>query len=421
MIGTEKNMRVNHSLPVLALTLLFCGSAAAQTFNSGSNGSDGALDLTGQTGTILFNPASFNPPLDPDHDNVYHFTTIKIPSGLTVRLLAANLGVKPVIWLASGAVEISGTLDLNGAAGHSVAGPVIPSVAGAGGYGGGTGATSIEGAKLGSGPGGGLGPGGGAGYATAGTGPNQSGGNAYGNSYLIPMIGGSGGAGGSYLSTGNPFGGGGGAGGGALLIASTVSITLPVGASILANGGNGTCNSGDLPPTQSSGGGSGGAIRLMAPSISGTALLRAIGGTSCHSGGTGSLGRIRLETFNLNLGGQINPAPTVATPGTVFPPASAPSVRITSIGGVAVPANPTASFITPDVTLDNATSVSIQLEAAKVPVGTVVRLTLTPETGTIVTVNSTPLAGTFESSTASATVTVPHGFSRFSVQASWTP
>lgn len=413
-------MKVNHSLPVLALTLLLHGPAVAQTFNSGSNGSDGALDLTGQTGTIDFNPASFNPPLDPDRDNVYHFTTIKIPSGLTVRLSAANLGVKPVLWLASGTVEISGTLDLNGASGHSVAGPVVPAVAGAGGYGGGTGATAIEGARMGSGPGGGRGPGGGAGYATAGTGLNQSGGSAYGNSYLIPMVGGSGGAGGSYFSTGNPFGAGGGAGGGALLIASTVSITLPVGAAIFANGGQGACNSG-LPPDQSSGGGSGGAIRLMAPSISGTAQLRAVGGTSCNSGGAGSLGRIRLETFSLNLNGSINPAPTVATPGLVFPPASAPSVRITSIGGVAVPANPTASFITPDVTLDDATSVTLELAASKVPVGTVVRLTLTPETGAIVTVDSTPLAGTFESSTATATVTVPHGFSRFSVQASWTP
>jgi hypothetical protein len=96
-------------------------------------------------------------------------------------------------------------------------------------------------------------------------------------------------------------------------------------------------------------------------------------------------------------------------------------VRIVSIAGVTVPANPTASFITPDVTLDNTTTATIQLAGSKVPVGTVVHLTLTPETGAIVNVDSTPLAGTFDSSTATASVTIPHGFSRFSVQASWTP
>jgi hypothetical protein len=111
----------------------------------------------------------------------------------------------------------------------------------------------------------------------------------------------------------------------------------------------------------------------------------------------------------------------IATPSPVFPPASAPAVRIVSIGGVAVPASPTASFIAPDVTLDNAATVTIQLAGSKVPVGTIVHLTLTPETGAIVTVDSTPLAGTFDSSTATASVTIPHGFSRFSVQASWTP
>ena len=86
-----------------------------------------------------------------------------------------------------------------------------------------------------------------------------------------------------------------------------------------------------------------------------------------------------------------------------------------------MPASPTGSYVTPDVTLDNATTVTIQLEGSKVPVGTIVKVTLTPETGAIQTVDSTPLAGTFESSTATATVTLPHGFSRFSVQASWTP
>ena len=409
-------------LTVLLAVTLGGSVLGAQTFNSGSNGSDGALDLTGQTGTLVFNPASFNPPLDSDHDNVYHFTTITIPATLTVRLAAEILGTKPVVWLATGAVQIDGVLDLAGGDGNGPGAPQVAPSAGAGGYQGGLGGSAISAPQPGKGPGGGVGAAGGAGHAIAGTGPAGTGGAAYGNSFLIPQLGGSGGAGGTFFSgTGNPIGAEGGSGGGALLIASSDSITFTPGAMIKANGGAGACNSGVPPAAQSSGGGSGGSIRLMAPEIMGTAALRAPGGTSCNSGGTGSPGRIRLEAFNLSLTGQVDPSPFTSPPGLIFPPASAPAVRIVSIAGVAVPENPTASFITPDVTLDNTTIATIQLAASKVPVGTVVHLTLTPETGEIVNVDSTPLAGTFDSSTATASVTIPHGFSRFSVQASWTP
>ena len=111
----------------------------AQVFDSGSDGSDGALDFSGaQSGdTVIFNPATFDPPLDADGDSVYHFTTITVPEGVTVRLVADLLGVAPVTWLASGAVQIDGTLDLNGEDGHNINSVHIPSVAGAGGYGGG--------------------------------------------------------------------------------------------------------------------------------------------------------------------------------------------------------------------------------------------------------------------------------------------
>jgi len=406
------------NLLVSALAVMLGGSAlVAQTFSSGSNGSDGALNFTGQTGTIVFDPASFNPPLDPDHDNVYHFTTITIPSGLRVRLSADVLGVKPLVWLASGAVNIAGTLDLNGATGHGFSESSIPAKAGAGGYMGGTGENESQSWKPGQGPGGAQSAGGGAGHAIMGGGlPPATGGPPYGNDFLLPPVGGSGGAGGAFP------GSGGGGGGGAIVIASSVSISIA--GSISANGGDA---GGASSSTTAGGGGSGGAIRLIAPVIENTASnasLSARGGHGYSFSGTGeaSYGRIRLEAFQQKFtGGTIDPAPFFATPGPVFPPASAPSVRIVSIGGVSVPANPTASFISPDVTLDNAATITIQLAGSKVPVGTVVHLTLTPETGAIVNVDSTPLAGTFDSSTATASVTIPHGFSRFSVQASWTP
>lgn len=416
----------NRNLLVLVfVALVGVSGLKAQTFDSGSNGSDGALDLTGQTGTVVFIPGSFNPPLDPDHDNVYHFTTIKIPSSLTVRLSAEVLGAKPVVWLASGDVTIDGILDLDGRPGHPYIGfgvAIVPSLAGAGGYPGGIGETTSQSWTTGQGPGAPRGASGGAGHVVPGQGASTGNlnGAAYGNDFLLPLVGGSGGAGGINPGGAGVSGSGGGAGGGALLIAS--SVVIRVSGSITANGGSAGEPS---SAAGSGGGGSGGAIRLIAPIVSSShpsASLLARGGLPFGNGtGVGSKGRIRLEAFQHQFTARIDPPPTIASPGPVFTPASAPAVRIVSIDGVAVPANPTASFIVPDVTLDDAATVTIQLAGSKVPVGTIVHLTLTPETGPTQIVDSTPLAGTFESSTATASVTIPHGFSRFSVQASWTP
>ena len=87
-------------------------SAFAQTFESTSTGADGALELT-TPGVVEFDPASFVPALDPEGDNIFHFTTITIGAGVTVRLTEGKLD-GPVYWLATGAVQIDGILDLNG-------------------------------------------------------------------------------------------------------------------------------------------------------------------------------------------------------------------------------------------------------------------------------------------------------------------
>ncbi|MCI0635982.1 MAG: hypothetical protein L0206_19015 [Actinobacteria bacterium] len=81
----------------------------------------------------------------------------------------------------------------------------------------------------------------------------------------------------------------------------------------------------------------------------------------------------------------------------------------------------TGSFVTPDVTIDAVAAVTVEIEARNVPPGTVVHLTLDPETGTPVTVDAWPLQGTLDLSTATATASFPHGFTRLFVRASWTP
>jgi hypothetical protein len=202
-----------------------------------------------------------------------------------------------------------------------------------------------------------------------------------------------------------------------LLIASSVSIT--VNGSIGAGGGIGVSGAGC---SVVGGGGSGGAIRLMAPIISGTGSIGAGGGGGFSGYPGGSPGRIRLEAFqHLFPSNRTGPTANFVTPGIIFPPASTPSIRVVRVAGVAVPENSTGSFFMPDVTLDNVAAVVVEIEARNVPLGTVVQLTITPETGSQQMVVSSPLAGTEALSNATATVTLTHGFSRFSVQANWTP
>ena len=91
-------------------------------------------------------------------------------------------------------------------------------------------------------------------------------------------------------------------GGGALLLASSTQIS--VNGSITANGGVAAfCTFGQRQ--QTSGAGSGGAIRLVAPTITGAGALAATGGLQCPPFGGGGApifagdGRIRLEAFTL--------------------------------------------------------------------------------------------------------------------------
>ena len=399
-------------------------SALAQGFDSGSDGSDGALTIGADLGEVVFDPASYTPPLDPDGDGVYHFTTITIGANTTVKLTSSVLGEgRPVVWLASGDVIVAGTIDASGEAGPNSGSPLVPAAAGAGGYAGGVGNDVSSHSTYGNGPGGGAAytlslvggnniHGGGGSYGSPG-GSGSLVGTAplYGNAYLLPMVGGSGGGGG-YHNNGTSVGGGGG-GGGALVIASNTQIAID--GTIRANGGNGSTSGFAV-----GGGGSGGAIRLIAPRLLGSGTLSALGGSGVGAN-AGGLGRIRLEGFRREGPTSVTPAPSVASPGLVFLPPTAPLVRLISVDGVAVAADPTGSFVVPDAVVTAAGEVTLAIAAQNIPLGTVLKLTLRPETGAPVTVDTTALSGTLESSTATATVTLSAGFTRLFLQANWTP
>ena len=389
------------------------------TFISGSTGLDGAFSPT--TSQTIQVPES----------GTFNFTTINIPTGVTVTY-TRNSKNMPVTILATGDVTIQGTINVAGGGGltSGAGGRGAP-----GGYDGGSagfGFDTFVGASA-DGPGGGggggstngtsLSGGGGGGYASTGVNGGVqtgavagAGGPKYGSSTTLPLIGGSGGGGGGALS--GSHGGAGGGGGGAILIASSTTISFTgtingaggagVGANVNLGGGAG-------------GGGSGGAIRLIANTITGAGSLNVGGGNAgaasnaLPAGGGGGAGFVRVEAFNFSgftPSVQTNSV-TFALPNPVTIP-NGPTLRIASVAGVAAPAVPLGSLAgVPDIVVPSTTAnpVTVAIEAANIPLGTVVQVALIPLNGARATAQSGPLAGTQAASTATASLSLTSGMS----------
>lgn len=399
--------------PLLLITFAFCGSSVQAQFTSGSNGVDGA-----------FNPAS-NVTITLPPNGVFNYTTVNIPPGVQVRYTRNALNT-PVTLLAQGNVTISGQIILSGTEGNGrLGGPPGP-----GGFRGGNGGSYLDSpyGTPGDGPGGGsggssiplsgIGGGGGGGYFQSGSnggsvngGTGGQGGLRYGTRTLLPLIGGSGGGGSGVNANSQNVELGGGGGGGAIVIASSTSITFAPGAQFFQEGvdarGAGH-NSGD----NSSGGGSGGAIRLVANTISGSPCLNVAGGSGFGVGGNGASGIVRVEGFNLSgLNPQCSTSSiTLGQPNPVTL-ANTPTLRIASVGGLAPPANPVGLInAPPDIVVPTSVPnpVSVVVNGTNLPSGTVIQVKLTPETGDPTSVSGT-LTGSTASSTATVNLTLPNG------------
>jgi len=262
----------------VAFGLVCCMGAGlhGQAFDSGSNGTYGAIDV------------SSNTTLDLPDDGVFHATTINIASGATLSF-NANAWNAPVYLLATGDVTLAGNVVVSGTRGTSTTG----GVGGPGGFNGGNPGSVATSPGSGYGPGGG---GGGSSGNTAGSAApgvfasrtslnttNQ--GNPYGSALVLPLIGGSGGGG----VSGTP-GTGGGGGGGAVLIASSTRIDFVGNAQIQSRGGN-------YLGTSAYNGGSGGGIRLVAPAVTASGATLDVQGGTVWSGRAGP-GRIRIDTLD---------------------------------------------------------------------------------------------------------------------------
>ena len=164
-----------------------------------------------------------------------------------------------------------------------------------------------------------------------------------------------------------------------MLIACTRTFALD--GMVLADGGIGSYAGGYF-----SGSGSGGGLRVVAETLLGTGRLSAVGGSIPGLAlSIGGVGRIRLERVINHNSIKVVPDPSVvdlSTGSTVllWPPASAPSVKIISIGGVAVPEDPRAAFGTfgADVALPRASVTLVLVETTNVEQASQVKIRGTP-------------------------------------------
>jgi hypothetical protein len=342
--------------------------------NSGSNGSDGAFDPA--TNTVI-NMA--------DHTNgIYQYTSVNISNDVTVTFIP-NANNTPVTWLVQSNCEIDGNVDVRG---QSLSTSPIGGAGGPGGWAGGNGGGSQT---PGQGPGGGNITVGGSYGSLA---PNTYGisGQIYGNSFLLPLLGGSGGSGSSGIQ-GNFLGGGGG--GGAILIAASGSIIL--NGQILADGGNGGT------------GGSGGGIRLVALNFSGTGNLLARGGAGVTSGG---LGRIRIDDFQNTFGGYSYGVLSQGFQPIIIPVAGqGVQLTIASVAGSSVSASPNGQLTSPDATISSqqANPIPIVVNCSNLPLNTAITVTVNPANGSSVSAVGYNTAGTLASSTATVLLSMPRG------------
>ena len=407
----------------LVAALMPCMSAA---FNSGSTGADGD-----------FNP-TVNLELQLPPSGIFNFRSVNVPNGVTITF-KRNATNTPVVMLVQGDAAIHGVLVLDGGAsrdtGNAGDGNVqddgMPGKGGPGGFDGGHGGLpktydvvqpdcsnffdlpQTRGGD-GLGPGGGLGTqaflgrGGSCGYWNASSGnPGVSSSNAE----LQPLIGGSGG-GGSPGGQAHIRGVGGGGGGGALLLA--VSGTLRVNGRISAKGGGSGAFGfilGDVSRTLG-GVGSGGSIRIVATTLSGA------GNVFVSSPVAVSHGRVRVELEFYN--GQLvtDALTTFGPPGQLFL-SGLPGLRFTRVGAATVPASPTGSS---DVTLPAAASgvTTVELQTSAIPVGSVIKVVVTPSTGAGSSVDAPPTTGSVNAAVTSASVEFPVGHSVLSASVTYT-
>ena len=198
------------SLKTLGWILMSLMATQSWAFDSGSTGADGAFSPTADTGLAF--PAN----------GILNFTTLNIPSGVTVNV-GPNPTNGPAVILVQGDAVIDGVIDISGADGEGVgsapagfAGGLPLDITGGTGQGpGGSAGGNVNQAGNGIGGGGNGGSYGSLG-ATGTFNTSNNRGPVYGSNSMKPLLGGSGGGGTGINATSRGYRGGGGGGGGGI-------------------------------------------------------------------------------------------------------------------------------------------------------------------------------------------------------------
>jgi len=163
-------------------------------------------------------------------------------------------------------------------------------------------------------------------------------------------------------------------------------------------------------------------VRIVATRLAGA------GNVNCNPGFGGSLyynefgyvifrfagqGRVRFDTLDNSFGGHINGA--VFTQG--FQPIIIPTagqgvqLAIASVGGAAVPANPSGVLANPDVIIpaQQNNPIPVVVSCANIPLNTEISVVVHPANGADVTAVGINNAGTLASSTATVPLNMPRG------------
>lgn len=340
----------------LLTALSLSGPLFGQSFDAGSDGSLG--DVVISSNTTLNLPA----------DGKLHFRSLTVNGGVTLKF-SRNARNTPVFILSQTEVVVNGTINVDG-------GSQIVNTGGLGGPGGFDGGKPGFGAEVPAGFG--YGPGGGS-SGTVGVGlcsvpglpPAGSYGTLgrlassgiYGNTLLIPLVGGSGGGGGQGSTAGA------GGGGGAVLIAANTRVSIT--GTVSARGGSGgMCDNA----------GSGGAIRLLSFKVEGAGTLNAEGGSTPNRGfGTGGLGRVRIDTvIRTGLNFSITGVSTIGGNLLVFPPTVA-TLNVIEAAGNPVPLGSDPVVFT--LPFGSSTNRTIRIRAQDFGRNIPIRVTLTPDSG----------------------------------------
>lgn len=132
------------------------------------------------------------------------------------------------------------------------------------------------------------------------------------------------------------------------------------------------------------------------------------------------VGVVKVSANPANIGGSVTGQYTLGPLYNPPLPTGVPQVRVVSVNGVSAPSDVTGSQLAPDFTISTTGTVTVNISAAYIPVGTVVNLHLTSEQGNDATIACAALAGTLASSTASCNgVTFPQGVTITDIKAVW--